>query len=663
MKYLVTPRRQNVPLRSSPIEIFLKRALPFGCAASVDLVRADKFTAGTMTAELYPNLCLQEKQIRLLEIHQGSSSEQIVCSLSTAILSDSPQYDALSYVWGDEYGKEPIFVNELPVRITQNLEAAIRDLRRLDRSIILWIDALCIDQKNTLERNHQVSIMGDVYRKAHEVYAWLGELNAEVDQVLSMIETLGGDLAIHWDPKLPHSISKQMVSAGYLVGLCKLFSRPWWTRVWTVQEAILPERLTFFCGLKRVDASRFFGFSNSFKYHYHACCGPFLLLQDQSMLRNLRYQIDSLCTMEFFRCHKEKTHLWQQMAYYRTRACKEPKDKVYGFLGWGNPEFMKDFKPDYSLSDRSVYEEIAARMIRDQDSLGMLREVLPEQSLRTETQIKDLPSWVPDWSISVPFDVIRPIFHIRQPHSQLRAYSACKGLVSSPSHQKPGKLALKGVIFGAIDVVGDAFKRSEAGATIVGLENIKTVQIWRSLARLENAPNRVYRGPSQCTHSGSKECQIHISAPETADDAFWEVLGSYLDQASPDGLTMGDQYLFRDLQAARKSYQETLESVMTPTQCSSKQRVDPHISNIILSIGSRRFFASRNPRELFGLAPFSAQVNDQIAIFIGSPVPYTIRKHGDTGKREWTYIGEAYVHGFMDGEALDLGGIQEIVLV
>ena len=616
-----------------------------------------------MSAELCSNLNLHEKKIRLLEIHQGSSSKKFVCSLSTAILSDGPRYDALSYVWGDEYGKEPILVNELPVRITQNLEAAIRHLRRLDRSILLWIDALCIDQKNILERNHQVSIMGDIYRKAHEVYAWLEELDAEAGKVLSLIETLGGDLAIHWDPRLPHSISKQMVSAGHLIGLCKFLRRPWWTRVWTVQEAVVPERLIFICGLRRVDTSRFFGFNKSFRDHNGACCGPFFLLQDQSLLRDLRYLMDSLYTMEFFRSNKNNTVLWQQMSYYRTRSCKEPKDKVYGFLGWGDPNFMQDIRPDYSLPDRLVYEEVAGKVMGDQNGLNLLREVLPEQSLRTKSQIKDLPSWVPDWAISMPFDVIRPMFHIRQPHSQLRMYSASKGLRSSASHQKPGKLALKGIILGAIEIARDTCKRSERGATTMGLENIKTVQKWRSLVHIENDPSRLYRGQSQCTHNGSRECQIHRSDPETVEDAFWEVLCSYLDQASPDGMLMGDQYLFRDLQAARKSYQEGLEFLRTSTQCSPKQRVNLYISNIILSIGSRRFFASRNPRELLGLAPFSAQVNDQIAILIGSSFPHIIRKHGEAGKREWTYVGEAYVHGFMDGEALDIGGIQEIVLV
>jgi hypothetical protein len=277
-------------------------------------------------------------------------------------------------------------------------------------------------------------------------------------------------------------------------------------------------------------------------------------------------------------------------------------------------------------------------------------------------QIKDLPLWVPDSSISVPSNVRRSIILTRQPHSQLRAFLASKGSLSNASHQKPGELALKGVILGAIEVTGDACKRSEPGATIMGLENIKTVQRWRSLARIENAPNRVYRGPSQCIYNCSMGCQIHRSAPETADDAFWEVLCSYLEQASPDGMTLGDQPLLRDLQAARKSYQEALESLMTPMQCSSKQRANPYISDVIISVGSRRFFASRNPRELLGLAPFSAQVNDQIAIIIGSSVPHIIRKHGDTRKLEWTYIGEAYVHGFTDGEALDLGGIQEVVL-
>ena len=64
-----------------------------------------------------------------------------------------------------------------------------------------------------------------------------------------------------------------------------------------------------------------------------------------------------------------------------------------------------------------------------------------------------------------------------------------------------------------------------------------------------------------------------------------------------------------------------------------------------------------------GLAPFTAQKGDQVAVFRGGNVPYIIRRYGNPDQKEWTYIGDAYVHGAMDGEALDLADFENIVLV
>lgn len=610
--------------------------------------------------KLYPDLNLQIKQIRLLEIHQGAFLDQIRCSLSTALLTESPQYDALSYVWGDSHAEKPVMADGIPVRVTENLDAAMRHLRRLDRSIFVWIDALCINQENTPERNHQVTMMGDIYQGAQEVFAWLGELDAETDKVLSMIEIFSSDVMLHWDPALPQAIAEDMVSASQFEGLCRLLGRQWWTRVWTVQEAILPERLIFVCGERRVDAASFFGFSSSFARHMSSCCGQFFLSQNQSMLRSLRYQVDSLYTMEYFRAKKSTTIVSQQIAYYRTRSCKDPKDKIYGFLGFGWEGFEKtDIQPDYSLSDQSVYEEIAGRMMEKRGGLDLLLEVLPEQSLRNNTRMKHLPSWVPDWTISVPLNAVRPMFNIRQPHGTLRQYEADanisvqKDVGTSVSYHEPGKLALPAAIFGDIEALGDSRKASDREMRTARFEDVLTIQRWRSLAHIDAEADRLY--------FNSNQLNMHKDDLITVEDAFWEVLCSSILLASPDGLSIGGQALTQGAPEAREAYAEAVKILGKPIQHYPEQRATQFVSSILRSIGSRRFFTLKNG--WMGLAPFTVRNGDQVAVFRGGTVPYIIRPHGDPEKKEWTYIGDAYVHGAMDGEALDLAEYENIVLV
>ena len=640
-----------------------------------------------MALELYPALSLQEKQIRLLEIREGSFLDEIVCDLSTAILTEKPPYDALSYVWGNKNAEDPVIVNGTPVRVTENLEAAMRHLRRLDSSIVIWIDALCINQKNTLERNRQVSLMSAIYRGAQEVFAWLGDIDAETSKVLSMIETSGSDVMLHWDPDLSPAISEEVVSASQLLGLSSFLGRPWWTRVWTVQESVLPEHLTFVCGQRRVDAAIFFGFSHSFARHMSSCCGRFFASQNQSTLRDLRYQVDSLYTMDYYRhrkdvfLHREEGSSWfeqdsplmQQMSYFRNRSCKEPKDKIYGFLNFGVENYItENIKPDYSLSDRIVYEEVAGRLMEGIFGLSLLDEVLPEQS--TKKSINDLPSWVPDWTMIVPRDAVRPMFNIRQPHGSVRQYRPAgmsSGWLQSGrqpvSYRKPGKLALRAAIFGSIGTLGDACRRNKQKTTMFGFEDVVTIQRWRSLAHIDDEPDRLYHDSDQSIDHEHVPITFddadHMYAPVTLDDAFWEVLCSSLLLASPDGLTIGGQAQALDSLTARKAYEEALKFMATPTQRKNAQRSLEQLNTILQSISKRRFLVSCNESALIGLAPFTARIGDRIAVFQGGIGPYIIRKQGDLEEEEWTFVGKAYVHGVMNGEVQDLADFEDIVLV
>jgi hypothetical protein len=84
-------------------------------------------------------------------------------------------YSALSYVWGDATVTKEIVVNGQNLKVTTNLESALRHLRKLDRALVLWADAICINQNDTAERNSHVLLMGKIYKSAAKVTIWLGD--------------------------------------------------------------------------------------------------------------------------------------------------------------------------------------------------------------------------------------------------------------------------------------------------------------------------------------------------------------------------------------------------------------------------------------------------------------------------------------------------------
>lgn len=104
----------------------------------------------------------------------SSGDQSICCQLSVCSVDDEPSYTALSYVWGNPDITLPIFVNDIEVQITTNLFDALTQLRENNVGT-LWVDAVCIDQKNDEEKGHQVQMMRSIYQNADEVIAWLGK--------------------------------------------------------------------------------------------------------------------------------------------------------------------------------------------------------------------------------------------------------------------------------------------------------------------------------------------------------------------------------------------------------------------------------------------------------------------------------------------------------
>ncbi|KAF2263611.1 heterokaryon incompatibility, partial [Lojkania enalia] len=150
--------------------------------------------------------------------------DPIELTLSTRSLSDVPEYEALSYVWGIEKCKSPVTVNDCSQVITENLDIALRHLRLKSEPRTLWIDAVCINQEDVAERNYQVSLMGSIYSKASHVVVFLGP---EADKSGFVMDCIASRYAE--DSHMPYFI--------YYAN--KLAERPWFTRVWVVQEVAL----------------------------------------------------------------------------------------------------------------------------------------------------------------------------------------------------------------------------------------------------------------------------------------------------------------------------------------------------------------------------------------------------------------------------------------
>jgi len=128
------------------------------------------------------------------------------------------RYEALSYVWGDPNETLPIYVDNNQFHITANLYFALSHLRDHAFERILWVDAICINQKNLEEQSQQVQLMANIYSNAHRVIAWLGNGTQDTDRALEDIQLVANE------ERSRKEINKQAILG--------LLLRPWFQRIW-----------------------------------------------------------------------------------------------------------------------------------------------------------------------------------------------------------------------------------------------------------------------------------------------------------------------------------------------------------------------------------------------------------------------------------------------
>jgi hypothetical protein len=160
---------------------------------------------------IYTYDLLQEdgNELRLLALYPGSYLDAIRVSIvhTPFFGSQIPEYEALSYVWGDAMKDldtvkvidEHSGIDRGEFEIGQNLSTALRHLRLANGTRTIWCDALCINQKNNDEKSVAILKMGDIYRKAKRVVIWLGPEADKSKVALKTLSHLGKQVDMNWD--------------------------------------------------------------------------------------------------------------------------------------------------------------------------------------------------------------------------------------------------------------------------------------------------------------------------------------------------------------------------------------------------------------------------------------------------------------------------------
>lgn len=348
----------------------------------------------------YTPINSENGDIRLLELAPGKFDDQIVMHLIPSNLSDeSHPYEALSYVWGTAIASRNAMLSGRPTTITSNLESALRHLRGTLVKRTLWVDAVSMNQRDTQERNHQVRIMGKIYSSAQGVIIWLGtvsltdlHLRAVLGAMQFQFATANSFMATLFDYTcsvitLMHEQVGERVDAEKLVldAIRRLISRPWFSRLWVVQELALAKRAIIRIGDFNFPWEPFESFIQWLPDHKAD-------VTSHPQLVNAARTVAKMARSRAFPNQLLRTiHL----------TASDARDKVFGILGistFSGPAI----EPDYTRSTQQVISQAMCIMVEERRLI--MYYYMPLQP-RTKAErarlghLVDLPSWIPDLRI------------------------------------------------------------------------------------------------------------------------------------------------------------------------------------------------------------------------------------------------------------------------
>lgn len=554
---------------------------------------------------IYEFLDPTKSQIRLLRIDSlevpknlGQDSSPILhCSLVVVSLDDTPEYDAISYVWGDPNPQETIFVNSQSVQIGENLFEALRCQYYWQNGTrkYLWADALCIDQQNIAERSHQVSMMRDIYSRAQVVRICLG---MAIPQVGAFFEYAASDAPV---------ASLFTNSDGRLDGYKHVISKPWWRRLWVVQEAALASQAVVHCGEFTVPFATLFTL--------------ILELSQQIALQRLsRNQIEALgdwCILYSALVFDyspwlngtgvphsldEIVQLFRELGEFEVT---NPKDRLYGALGLLPKEL--DMRADYDLSLAQTDESLMVRVIEWTKSLS------PLAYSGIDSKDELWPSW-----LSISRRAINSVGGLGMYNSSL--WSKFHGPVISDD-----RMLVPAFIFDEVSV--DGVKRPRFSLDTWdnghGIESMRAIlQRWRSMI------------PEQSF--------LHLTE-ESASVRFWSALRGL---ASPVTVTLPEQKAPQEIRDLAAELDLWLDGTVVIPSALAKSRLEEACAlfeNHIWTTKSGRIARS---------VP-QAKVRDVVAIIYSCSLPLILRPEADGKAKTYRIISSCFCEGLCSDEVND----------
>jgi heterokaryon incompatibility protein (HET) len=435
------PKDWSKPLEQTGVE----------CSTHFGIDPLDRIQTGSeesMTEYQYKPLDLLFNEIRLLLIECSHDfNAPLKGRFDHAPLSSSTQYVCLSYTWGDASRTHTIEINGQILKITKHLDSALRSLRHQHFHNPIWADAISINQEDSRERSREVSRMTDIYEAAVSVAICLGEGDAESDMAMDFIMELQRT-SFSWNMSMPADAIKSQIKETFgteeyahkWASVYELLRRPYFSRLWIVQEMVLASTPIVLCGDRGIAWNMLHGTALiilSFMTPISEICSEYGI----SIQKEVKYirensdcancvsswskkqhdlgQVQKLAWLRFKQSQGEPFSFLYICHLNRDSNCSDPRDKIYALWNLAKEGRLLDMKPDYRLTIEETYMRFTKAYIEHTKSLDIICTPKPTCSHALNNEMANaLPSWCPDWRFkSLMNSYVRPAeFPIGQVH-------------------------------------------------------------------------------------------------------------------------------------------------------------------------------------------------------------------------------------------------------
>ncbi|KAF2474923.1 uncharacterized protein BDR25DRAFT_255455 [Lindgomyces ingoldianus] len=598
---------------------------------------------------LYPG------QIRLLYLVPGCDHDD----LRGAIFHNPCQYDqayqALSYAWGSTERTELLTTPEGVLPITKSLHTALQRLRHQTDAVILWVDAICINQDDNTEKAQQIRLLPKIFQMALCTYVFLEDsrdANAAIDMLMQILneDNYGtrclqathepesrepdresgsdGTSVEMWDAEekdsdgttsttpshqspenLPSVVatwdkrSASLLEYPIWTSIQGFFELPWFRRVWVIQEIAVSRAVKIVCGKWTIDWEDLYHATDIIDRKLQTSHSPCL-----NLLRKSWEPFQSIAALREWETRRYRWTLLMLLEKFRNAESTYKRDRLFALIGLASDGNEDSFKPNYDCPLETIVLSYAHGFILQGRAMQLL------YSAGLNGQCSRFPSWIPDWTVNIPTG-------LHELSDGGRSFSAGGSYdVKVKWYPHTDELTLEGF---AVDSIQSISKSS----------NLE--QEWKTyFNEVDTMVDSLALSPT-----GDLQDNLKWKVPIAGVLHAKVVVSGGLDLRS--SYKAFRQYFSRQSWAVEDNYHNGLDPLRTESM--------NYMNALQGAIVGWRYVITQ--RGYVGIVPGLTEVGDTVLIFKGGRVPFLVRKSMER-PQAYRLVGQCYIHGIMNGEVL-----------